>query len=137
MRRSTLRKKLSGTDAAIQRRDGYRADAANGRCADDSSAVCSCSDSSLNDDEDNNVGKEEFRKLGFTVYDVPGELTERRPASEKTETTAGRKRDGGGRSYYGALISGAAFGAVSMGVLMVRFSGCFHPVQYLGAFTPT
>lgn len=128
MRYSTLRKKRSENAAAIRRWN----DAVNGG-ADDSS-MCSCSESSQNEEDNNDVGKVDFRKFGFTVFDVPGELTERRPGFE---TTVERKRNGGGVGSYGALISGAAFGAISMGVLMVRFSGCFHHAEYLGAFTPT
>ncbi|CAH9069743.1 unnamed protein product [Cuscuta europaea] len=148
--RSTIRrrKRLSGSGARLRRwRDSRTSADDSGGTDDDSSSLCSCSDSSLDSGEGaTNVGKVDFRKYGFTVFDVPEELTGRW-SLENTAANEGKLEGGGGGwervlggvgSYYGTLISGAAFGAVSMGIFMVRFFGCFYNVDdHLGALTPT
>ncbi|CAH9139723.1 unnamed protein product [Cuscuta epithymum] len=148
--RSTIRrrKRLSGSGARSRRWSEPRTSTDDGGgTGDDSSSLCSCSDSSLDSGQDaTNVGKVDFRKYGFTVFDVPEELTGRRAFEDAAASE--RKLEGGGGgwervlggvgSYCGTLISGAAFGAVSMGIFMVRFFGCFYNVDdHLGSLTPT
>ncbi|VFQ72755.1 unnamed protein product [Cuscuta campestris] len=143
------RKKLRRTDPRFRRRGDYSVTSAapDGGGTDDSSSLCSCSEPSLDSGEDyGSPGKEDFRKAGFTVFDVPDELTGRRDSEGKTAAAESEsegnscergRASGGAWIYRAALVSGAAFGAVSMGLLMGRFSGCFYHVEYLGALTPT
>ncbi|KAK9292283.1 hypothetical protein L1049_020247 [Liquidambar formosana] len=113
----------------------------------DTISTCSCTESCLNDDDgegsdglDSRVCEEDDVQV---FYD--GVIEEKPPEEEvvvaKVEPERVVRREEVVRvwirKYGGVMASGVLLGMVLMGLLMVRFSGCFHYIEHGFSVTPT
>ncbi|KAH7854456.1 hypothetical protein Vadar_014004 [Vaccinium darrowii] len=112
----------------------------------DAASTCSCTESCLNDDGEGegegDMGSElceepeMFYEAAAAVEEEAVVLSRVESMTEKEGVEMGKEGDWV-CGYFGVLGCGVVIGAVVMGVVMVRFSGCFQCIQHEGFLIPT
>ncbi|KAL6972547.1 hypothetical protein U1Q18_002849 [Sarracenia purpurea var. burkii] len=124
-----IAQKLAYLESVFRHWDDHQTDSAAAE-ADalgpfDVASTCSCTESCLNDDGED-----------FDVFEDLPAVEENAPIESVRD---GKREEGRDRmwAYFRVWGSGVVLGAVLMGFVMVRFSGCFRYTEYEGCLIPT